>query len=199
MSKFEINLKEVYGSLFGYIGESYPALSSLESLQKGLVDRINPVEEEQSIVGGAMRKNPEGMEGISPMDFKDIDGELVDFTFPYEPVININGKNIWKRKYPQDASGGGSIKTLWNQDDWEISLKGVFVNQYDDNKPLEDIQKLLAFNKKGLVQIQSTITDIYDIKKMAIRSIEFPEFANERVQPFIIKGWSDHDDYSLFD
>lgn len=197
MSTIVTDLKDLYAVAFGYVGAPYPALSSATSLKNALVSRFDLVGDIQAQLG-SLRKNQDGIEMISPVDFKDPEGLLEDFSFGYEPIVSIKSKNHLIRRRPQDSEVRGTIKEEWSQDDWSIKLQGFLVNRYEKAKPEEEMRRLLEYIDLGLVQIQSPITDIFDITRFAIENYEFGSTSSAKLQKYVLTGYSDEEDYSLF-
>ena len=74
------------------------------------------------------------------------------FTLPLDPIVSINGSNeIVKRAIAKAVVKGdeirGTVKELWTQDDWHISVSGVMsTTGNDDDESVEFyVDKLLKF------------------------------------------------------
>lgn len=125
------------------------------------------------------------------------------FTLPYEPLINIQGKNnIVKRsvlKYNEEFSGNtyGTVKERWSTDDYKITITGVLfgsqeMGSFEDTYPREDFEKLKLFLLKGKeIQVYCEPLALLGIHYIAIEEFNFPFTKGENVQAFEIKALSD--------
>ena len=58
---------------------------------------------------------------------------------PYEPIITVNGKNVIVKKQVAKGKVRGSIKERWSQDDYQVSISGIFINPDNTGYPDEDV------------------------------------------------------------
>lgn len=122
--------------------------------------------------------------------------EAAWWQFPIEPVVTINCKNnIVKRNVLKvsnvDVERRGTVKELWSQDDYEISLSGVFIST-DGNLPEADLRKLRAYcEARESVEVQSPLFTLFNIRRMAIEDYQFPFTKGLENQMFSIKASSD--------
>lgn len=132
------------------------------------------------------------------------------FTLPYEPMINISGKNnIVKRsvaKYNDGASVNnffGTVKERWSQDDYKITITGIFFGAneqgvYEDTFPIEAFTKLKEYLLKGQeIEVTCPLFELLDIHYIAIEDFNFPFTKGENVQAYEIKALSDRPFNSL--
>jgi len=114
------------------------------------------------------------------------------FTLPVDPQISINGKNVIKRRYSAKNRNRGSIKELWNQSDYDITISGVLCGQKKHS--LESyLKKLRKYcEAKTSVHITCDILNMLDITRIAIHDYNFPFTKGEENQEFTIKAWSDN-------
>lgn len=140
-------------------------------------------------------------EQFFPLSMRVDQGEW--FTLPYEPMINISGKNnIIKRpimKYHQDFSDGifGTVKERWSMDDYNITITGIFFGAneqgvYEDTFPISDFNKLRDYLLSGKeIEVTCPIFELLGINYIAIESFNFPFTKGENVQAYEIKALSD--------
>ncbi|MCQ2351264.1 MAG: DUF6046 domain-containing protein [Paludibacteraceae bacterium] len=130
------------------------------------------------------------------LSFK-FDDEAKPWQFPIDTVIAISGKNnIAKRNVLKVAAADikrrGSVKELWNQDDYEITISGVLI--YGSGYRFLDkrVRELRAYceGRKSII-VQSDIFTAYDIQRICIESYDFPHTAGLQNQMFTIKAVSD--------
>jgi hypothetical protein len=130
------------------------------------------------------------------------------FLLPYEPMINIGGKNIVVMrnvaKWNNDKNRQliGSIKERWAQGDYDISITGVLMGSLlagnvEDCFPRSDFEKLrkVLTNAKEVL-VQCPPLELLGINKIVILDFVFPFTKGENVQAYDIKAVSD-DSYKL--
>lgn len=159
------------------------------------------------IAGGAAEGRQPEVElsrGVSqcPLSFRNDDtGEW--WKFPLEPVISISGgNNIVKRNVLKvdaaDIERRGTVKELWSQNDYEITISGVLTADTDTwELPEEHLSTLRSFCEgRKTVAVASPIFTVYNIRQIAIESFEFPFTKGMNNQMFTIKAVSDDFDKS---
>lgn len=139
-----------------------------------------------------------------PLYIKGNDGK--NYLLPYEPMININGKNILVRRNVAKAKGMiGSIKERWSQGDYEITITGVLIGSImtgdvSECYPREDFQRLADFmTTPKTLEIYSEPLQLLGINKIAVEDFNFPFTKGENVQAYEIKAYSDHAHKLLID
>ncbi len=116
---------------------------------------------------------------------------------PIDPVITVSCRNeIVKRNVlkvkQNNVERRGSVKELWTQGDYEISISGVLINNNDNLLPDEDLRKLRAFcEHRGAIEVQSPLFTIFNITKICIESYDFPFTKGMENQMYSIKAVSD--------
>lgn len=130
-----------------------------------------------------------------PLSFS-INGGSTWWQLPIEPVVSISGKNeIVRRNVLKQGNAEqirGTIKELWSQDDYEITIAGILIDSEGNKLPDSDLKKLREIcehNKEILVQ--SPLFTIFNITRMVIESYELPFTKGIENQMFTIKGYSD--------
>lgn len=116
---------------------------------------------------------------------------------PFEPVVSINGRNeIVKRNVMKVASSDikrrGSVKELWCQADYQITISGFLIGEDWEDYVETQIRKLKAYceGRKSIL-VSSLIFTAYDITKISIESYDFPFTAGSENQRYTIKAVSD--------
>ena len=115
---------------------------------------------------------------------------------PYEPIITINGKNIITKKQVAKGKVRGSIKERWTQDDYQISINGIFINPKGTGYPSEDVKKLKRLCEAAKVQVMCPLFEVFSIDQIVIESFDFPFTSGPDNQAYTIGAVSD-DIYKL--
>lgn len=133
-----------------------------------------------------------------PLSFKRA-SDSVKYTLPYEPIVNIEGKNIIVKRHlckpPKNFIG--SIKERWSQDDYKINIKGVLMGSIltgsiEECYPKEDFERLRSYFACGeRIQVFCDPLNMLDILEIVIEDISFPFTKGENVQAYEINAYSD--------
>jgi len=124
-------------------------------------------------------------------------GEGDAFLLPVDPIISINGRNVITRRYVAKGKCRGSIKELWSQDDYDISISGILCadeNRADKEKSLNDyLNKLQVYcNANESIHITcNVLNEGLGINFITIESYDFPFTKGIEYQSFTIKAYSD--------
>ena len=131
-----------------------------------------------------------------PFTFVGSDGQ--PYLLPYEPIVNISGKNTIIRRNVAKADGlTGTIKERWNQDDYEITITGVLVGSIETGSveecyPREDFERLRDFMTAPRdLQVFCEPLQLLGITNIVIEEFTFPFTKGENVQAYEIKAYSD--------
>ncbi|NRR90639.1 hypothetical protein HSX10_03575 [Winogradskyella undariae] len=147
-----------------------------------------------------------------PLAFKS-KADTQAYYLPYEPILDITGRNqIIRRypvKYPKDlqtkASAKktnamiGSIKEHWNSDDYEITIRGVLIGSIISGNveqcyPREDFERLKDYvTKAEALDVFSEPLQLLGINQVVVESFTFPFTKGENVQAYEIKAYSSQD------
>lgn len=141
-----------------------------------------------------------------PLSFKRIK-DKVKYTLPYEPIVNIEGKNIIIKRHPlkQPKNFVGSIKERWSQDDYKINIKGVLIGSLltgsiEECYPKEDFERLRSYFACGeRIEVFCEPLNLLDILEIVIVDISFPFTKGENVQAYEINAYSDTPTQVLID
>lgn len=158
---------------------------------------LNHPEVVQSIDGDALPSASAamGVPHACPLKMK-WETESAWWQLPIEPVVTITGKNtIVKRNVLKTASADvarrGSVKEMWSQDDYEVSISGVFIAT-DGRLPESDLRRLRKYCEgRQSVMVQSPLFTIFNIKRLAIEDFQFPFTKGIENQMFTLKASSD--------
>ena len=118
--------------------------------------------------------------------------ESAKFTLPFDPIISVSGQNKITRRYVAKSKTKGSIKELWSQDDYNISISGVLCG--DENTGINEyINKLQKYceAKESIHITNDILNNGFRINRIAIESYDFPFTKGLEYQSFSIKAYSD--------
>ena len=112
---------------------------------------------------------------------------------PWEPYISVAGKNVViKRNVAKAKNLAGSIKERWTQDDWEITIEGIFTNPETNRYPKDDIEKLKTICEANeVIDVECRLFAALGITKMVIEDYELPYTKGPENQEWSIKAYSD--------
>ncbi len=125
------------------------------------------------------------------------ESESTWWQLPIEPVVAIGCKNnITKRSVLKagyaDVERRGTVKELWSQDDYDISISGVFMSDSDGTLPETALRRLRAYCEgRKSVEVESPLFTLFNIRRMAIEDYQFPFTKGMENQMYTIKATSD--------
>lgn len=118
------------------------------------------------------------------------------WVFPIDPVITISGSNNIVKRTPMKTAQGnatrGTVKELWSQNDYDITISGLFINSIDNKIPGNDLLKLRSYCEgRQTVLVMADLFSVFNIKRIAIESFDLPFTPGKANQQFTIKAVSD--------
>lgn len=120
------------------------------------------------------------------------------FTFPYEPLLSIQGKNnIVRRSVAKAKDFVGTIKERWSQDDYEVTITGSIYGKQEigavqDCFPISDFEKLRDYCTDPYgIQVKCEPLQLLGIDYLVVESFNFPFTKGENVQAYELKCFSD--------
>lgn len=177
MLRFDITkiLTEVFGG--AYVGNEFPGIDAAQK----------PVEQE-AIADGLNHQGPGGVWYMMPLSIN-------DWQLPLEPAIAISGS----KKIVQTSLAGnkrrGSVKEIINTNDYAISIRGLIINEMNDNYPFDDVERLKElFEIDESVKITNALTKLWGIENIVITSVSLPEMTGRpNIQAYQLNCVSDED------
>jgi hypothetical protein len=133
-----------------------------------------------------------------PVGFK-IEGKL--YQLPWEPSMTITGQKIIVKTQMAGNTRRGSVKELINTDDYIITLQGICLDHARKNYPFDQVDIIRTiFEYEGSIEIVSALTDLYNIKNVAVKSHSLPSHEGRPYsQPYTIELESDEDFILILD
>jgi len=115
------------------------------------------------------------------------------WTLPVEPLLSLKGRNQVAVRNVAKGKARGSIKELWTQDDYTITIQGVLQNIDDENAFPEAALSLLreVCEAREAVQIDCDMLRFFDIYRVVIEDYDFPFTSGEHLQNYTLKCISD--------
>lgn len=177
------------------IGQSRQIVTGINTIQP-----IVPFQNHDAVLGenGSIRENifisdPNAF--VCPVIFE-LPNKKFKYTFPIEPLVSVSGANNIVRRYVAKSKRRGSIKELWSQDDYTITIGGVLTvdSQFCE---LKDMIECCAA-EESIRMICPYTQEAFGITHIAIESYDFPFTKGTENYQFTIKGYSD-EAYSLLE
>lgn len=144
-----------------------------------------------------VRHNALGFPMVMPLDIQ-VPGKDKMWTFPWEPLITLKGKNVITRRRVAKSEKRGTIKEYWTQDDYEINIQGMMMDSFDEQRyPKEDVDVLRRIcEARESLRVNCDLLELFNIKQIVIEDYDIPFTKGENAQGFTLKAYSD-DLYNL--
>lgn len=178
------DLRQMYNQAFGPIGFLELPPYIIES-NAGL-SKPHPFDPIKS----GLRQGKEGLYGTVIQMPCTLDG----YDLPNEPLIEINGtKNIITTTID---GNDGTFKELYSLGDYEVTIRGVAINDDDpDNYPTDIVRRIrkVAESKKH-IEVVNALTTLFGITHLAVMSYQFPAIPGSiGMQPYELRCLSDRE------
>lgn len=147
-----------------------------------------------------VRQNVLGFPMAMPLDIE-VPGRKEMWTFPWEPLVTVKGKNVITRRRVAKSDRRGTVKEYWTQDDFEIDIQGMMMNYYNEQiYPKDDIDILrrICEARKSL-RVNCGLLRLFGIGQIVIEDFELPFTKGENAQGFVLKAYSDDQTELLID
>ena len=183
------------GKKLGY--ELPPYISALSDLSRNqkeetAIRQMSP-EELQTFV----KTNARITNQIFPFSIKK-ESETDWWELPIEPVISIKGSNNIVTRNIAKSKGRGTVKEYWSQNDYEITVNGIFFSEDFNAYPEADVLRLKElFNAKEALEVKCDLLRIWDIFKIVVTDWDIPFTKGTSVQAWSFNALSD-DPVELF-
>ena len=112
---------------------------------------------------------------------------------PIEPLVSIAGGNVIAKRTVAKGKLRGTIKERWTQDDYAITIQGLFINSNDEGVYPEQQVSLLReiCEAREAVQVECDLLTYFDVFRIVIETYNFPFTNGENQQQYSIKAVSD--------
>ena len=135
------------------------------------------------------RSNALGVPMRLPVELRVAGGEW--WLLPFEPLVSLTGRNTIVRRQVMKGARG-SIKERWSQDDYSVSLQGIFLNTQDGGYPRDDVRRLRALCEAAAPAVRCPMFELFGINRIAVENYEFPFTTGQRNQAWRIAACSDN-------
>jgi hypothetical protein len=172
-----------------------PAVPFLPFKLNAQVDEV----QKTTLTGTNWKATPSNIENqFFPLSFRQAGTNDPWYTLPYEPLINITGKNTIIKRRPAKANNFiGTVKERWSQDDYDITITGVLMGEnllgdVENTYPRADFEKLKEYctNAKGL-EVKCEPLRLLNVHFIVVEEFNFPFTKGENVQAYEMKCLSD--------
>lgn len=120
------------------------------------------------------------------------------YTFPYEPLISINGENLIIKKAPAKAANFvGTVKEYFSQGDYEVTITGFLfgenlIGDVEQCFPREDFERLRDYcTSPGGIEVRCEPLQLLNINYLVVDSFSFPFTKGNNVLAYELKCSSD--------
>lgn len=137
-----------------------------------------------------------GTPQVMPLKMKLV-SESEYWLLPCEPLITLGYKNILIKRYVSKGRLRGSIKERWAQDDYAITINGLFTRHNTYEYPEADMKKLQRIcEAREAIDVVCPAFVSLGIHRIVIESYDLPFTKGEENQNWSITAVSD-DDWDL--
>lgn len=128
-----------------------------------------------------------------------LEGNGLQVRLASDPIIAVSRQNEIAKRSVAKPRMRGSVKESWAVGDWDVNLSGVIIAESQDEleRQIRELTEICAVRESVSVTCPP-LNDLYDITKLAIRSIQFPATPGECNQQFNISAYSD-ESYELLE
>ncbi|MCX6232438.1 MAG: DUF6046 domain-containing protein [Bacteroidetes bacterium] len=171
----DTNIITLYKRAFGFVGGKFPPIDvNVKVAEAAKMDAVKSYQSDLFI----------GSPFFLPL-------KIGDLWLPVEPMISLtSSKQIVKT---QMTGLKGSIKEEISTDDWSISIRGIIINNTDDNYPFADVAQLRQICETlGSYKVVNKLLAIFDIHEIVIDNYAFDgEEGAQSYQAYTINALSD--------
>lgn len=192
----EFDFKKLTASLFDYVGPNFPVWWAQNKEKFELPDLMGIGEE---LLYGKKFFTTLTLKGIvqqEPLVFE-------EFTLPNEPLISISLAKTIVETATVGKYRKGTVKEYITTEDYQITLRGVCVNEVDFNKyPSEQVAELRRFFEinDSLEVIGNKFFELFGIRSIVLKEISLDEMAGQQgLQKYVITAVSDNDFFADLD
>jgi hypothetical protein len=179
MQELRFDITKIISEAFGgsYVGRPFP--------NKDNAQRPDAAEE----INDGLEHN--GTNGVYYMMPTAING----WQLPLEPYMSISGSKKIVRTSLAGNTRRGSVKEIINTNDYQITLRGVLLNETSNNYPFDDVERLKdLFEVNEAVQIVNALTKALAVENVVITGFKLPEMiGTPNAQAYELNMISDED------
>lgn len=120
--------------------------------------------------------------------------KIGDYKFVIDPIISVSSsREIVRTIMPGFA---GTIKEVISDDDYRITMRGLIINEDNDDYPYEQVAELDALKRTtSALKVENKLLNLcFGVKQIVVESMEFEGAEGmQSMQTFVISALSDRD------
>lgn len=94
---------------------------------------------------------------------------------PNEPIVSIMGANEIVTTTINRGKRRGTVKEMINLTDYKINIRGIIINQEEDDYPEQIVRGMrTVLENPGVITIDCLVCRIFNIQLAAVESFRFP-------------------------
>jgi len=179
MAQLRFDITKVLTDVFGgaYTGNPFPGAGTAQK-----------PEQQEPVADGLAHRGPGGVWYMMPV-------AINGWQLPLEPALSISGN---KKMVLTPLTGNkrkGSVKEIINTNDYTVSIRGVIINEMDENYPFDMVEKLKElYEVNESVKITNALTKLWGIENVVVTSLSLPAMTGRpNQQAYQINCVSDED------
>lgn len=131
---------------------------------------------------------------VSPVTLKSSDdAEGKGLKLPFDCLVSVSGSNIIIKRRVAKSKMRGTVKSLWTQDDYKITISGtVSTETYKELlSSLQPIVKRYCENRESLSVTCPVLNEVFSVTRLCIETFEFQHTDGEENQTITLNCLSD--------
>jgi len=183
----------LYRQLFGHVGiplgkvQPVKTGSGKDNDERYLAETGKAVEAWDSNLLSGSGKRTSDLKGQSFM----MPLKLDNWTFPIEPLVSVSGK---KETIVTKVTGlKKPVVEEIAMDSYSVSIKGVFINEDNDDYPFRDVRRLSwMLEKRGSIPVVNKLLSLFDINYLVVTEFKCDAVEGQQsMQWYTIEAISD--------
>lgn len=114
------------------------------------------------------------------------------FAFPADPQVAVNGRNTLALRHVAKSQARGTVKELWSQDDWQVTIDAVLLADDPDSlyNLMSALRTLLDADQPLAVE-SDHLQRAFAIDRIVVQTYQFAHTKNPSCQRVSITALSD--------
>jgi hypothetical protein len=174
------DIAELYRAAFGYRGLPYPTVGvnlvpSIKGKVEALIDGTKFSDQAEGVAAFETPNSGQGTSQLGAALYMPV--TLDDYQLPNEPVISVELVKLIRTTYltgehrENSVQKRGSVKELINTGDYRIKIRGIAINEDQDDYPESIMRRLRQIvEQRRSISIDSRITNVYNISRCVVEN-----------------------------